>query len=192
MSRSRLYSDFNCPFCYAMHERLHALGLMERLSWQGVQHAPHLRRPMAPWSGHLGAELKQEVAMVRRLAPDLAITLPRGKPNTAPAIAAAARALQIDPLRAQAFIRSLYRLFWLEGLDLSEETVLQQEAERHGLAPALVSDASAASVDHLLRSWEEQWHETEHDGVPLLERSDNAVLVGLMPADSLRSFLAGR
>lgn len=175
-----------------MHERVHALGVMDRLSWRGVQHAPHLSRPMTPWSGHLAAELKQEVAVVRRLAPELAITLPRGKPNTASAIAAAALALQIDPLRAQAFIRSLYRLFWLEGLDLSDETVLQQDAERHGFAPALVSGASAVPVDHLLRSWEEQWHETEHDGVPLLERWDNAILVGLMPADSLLSFLAGR
>ena len=191
MSRIRLYSDFNCPFCYAMHERLHALGLMERLSWQGVQHAPHLRRPMATWSGHLGTELRQEVEMVRRLAPELAITVPRGKPNTGPAIAAAARALQVDPLRAQAFTRSLYRLFWLEGLDLSDETVLQQEAERHGFAPAQVSGASTIPVDHLLRSWEEQWRETEHYGVPLLERPDHRVLVGLMPADSLQSFLAG-
>src|SRR5690349_22882248 len=58
-----LYSDFNCPFCYALHERLHDLGLIERCEWRGVQHAPQLPRPMKPWSGSLGAELRHEVAM---------------------------------------------------------------------------------------------------------------------------------
>ena len=90
MNTCRLYSDFNCPFCYAMHERLHALGVMDRISWQGVQHAPHLPVPMAGWAGHLAAELKQEVQMVRRLAPELPIAVPPGKPNTGRAIAAAA------------------------------------------------------------------------------------------------------
>ena len=99
MNLSRLYSDFNCPFCYAMHERLHSLGVMDRISWQGVQHAPHLPVPMAGWAGHLAAELKQEVQMVRRLAPELPVAVPPGKPHTGRAIAASARALHIDPLR---------------------------------------------------------------------------------------------
>jgi hypothetical protein len=81
-----LYSDFNCPFCYALHERLHDMDLLGRCEWRGVQHAPHLPRPMKPWQGSPGAELRQEVAVVQRLAPGLPIALPPGKPNTRAAI----------------------------------------------------------------------------------------------------------
>ena len=35
--RNILYSDFNCPFCYAMHERLYEMTLLARCEWRGVQ-----------------------------------------------------------------------------------------------------------------------------------------------------------
>ena len=47
-----LFSDFNCPFCYALHERLHRLQLLDHCAWKGVQHAPYLPIPMRPWQGH--------------------------------------------------------------------------------------------------------------------------------------------
>jgi predicted DsbA family dithiol-disulfide isomerase len=46
-----LYSDFNCPFCYAMHDRLHEMKLLDRCEWRGVQHASHLSNLIARWSG---------------------------------------------------------------------------------------------------------------------------------------------
>lgn len=189
--RCRLYSDFNCPFCYAMHERLHALGFMEQISWHGVQHAPHLPKPMATWAGHLSAELKQDVETVRRLAPELSIRLPKGKPNTRLAIAAAARAQVVDPSRAGEFIRSLYRSFWVNGLDLSDERLLLLEAERHGFAGAELVGSAAPAVDRMLSEWRDLWEETEHQGVPLLQRSDKQVLVGLVPGEALTRFLTG-
>jgi predicted DsbA family dithiol-disulfide isomerase len=192
MNLSRLYSDFNCPFCYAMHERLHSLGVMDRISWQGVQHAPHLPVPMAGWAGHLAAELKQEVQMVRRLAPELPVAVPPGKPHTGRAIAASARALHIDPLRGGEFVRSLYRSFWVDGQDLSDETVLQREAERQGFASAQIVGTEATTVDAILRAWNNQWAEADHQGVPLLQRPDGTLLVGLMPADVIEEFLSGK
>lgn len=190
-SRCRLYSDFNCPFCYAMHERLYALGLMEQVSWHGVQHAPHLPQPMATWAGHLQAELRQEVEMVRRLAPELSISLPAGKPNTGLAITAAARALRIDSSRADEFIRSLYRAFWVNGADLSDEHLLRLEAERHGFAGTALLGPAAPAVDFVVHEWGEGWEEADHQGVPLLQRADNRLLVGLVPEETLKQFLTG-
>ncbi len=129
--------------------------------------------------------------MIRRLAPELTITVPKGKPNTGRAIAAAARALHADPPRASEFIRSLYRLFWIDGQDLSDEELLQREAERRGFGGATLSGPTAPAVDRLLSDWGEQWAETEHQGVPLLQRSDLQVLVGLVPLETLSRFLAG-
>ena len=31
-----LYSDFNCPFCYALHERLHDMDLLRCCEWRGA------------------------------------------------------------------------------------------------------------------------------------------------------------
>jgi predicted DsbA family dithiol-disulfide isomerase len=49
-----LYSDFNCPFCYAMYERLHEMNLLNRCKWRGVQHAPHLSKPWRAGAAHRG------------------------------------------------------------------------------------------------------------------------------------------
>lgn len=191
LNQCRVYSDFNCPFCYAMHERLHALGLIQQVSWHGVQHAPHLPQPMATWAGHLQAELKQEVEMVRRLAPELSISLPAGKPNTGLAIMASARALRKDASRAAAFIRSLYRAFWVNGSDLSDERLVQLEAERHGFTGTELLGSVEPAVDLVLREWAQRWEETDHQGVPLLQRADNQLLVGLVSEETLKQFFTG-
>src|SRR3989454_12647143 len=127
-----LYSDFNCPFCYAMHERLHEMALLARCEWRGVQHASHLPRPMKPWQGSLGAELRHEVAVVQRLAPGLPIALPPGKPNTRPAIEQAAALLRHDRSHGMAFGRDTYRAVWWEGRGMCEPAGLSQLGRRGG------------------------------------------------------------
>ena len=34
------YSDFNCPYCYSLNERLLALGDKGRTAWRGIEHMP--------------------------------------------------------------------------------------------------------------------------------------------------------
>ena len=190
MNTYRLYSDFNCPFCYALHERLQRLEIVGQIAWHGVQHAPHLPVPMRTWAGHLGADLKQEVEMVRRLAPELPILLPKGKPNTGLAIAVAARALNLDHVRGRAFVSALYRRFWCEGEDLSDHEVLRQEASRQGFVADQIVGDGAAPVERVLMAWGEQWEQTEHQGVPLLQRADGQTLVGLVSIEMLARFFA--
>jgi len=189
MDRCVLYSDFNCPFCYAMHERLHGTGLIELVEWRGVQHASHLAVPMQRWSGHLAAELRQEVAMVRRLAPEVPIALPEGKANTRSAIEAAARALRMDAGRAAGFIQSLYRLYWLEGKDISDPALLQEEGRRHGFEPRGISSPSAEDLSPQLETWAAEWADADHAGVPLLEREHRLILAGLVSVELLHNFL---
>ena len=106
-----LFSDFNCPFCYALHERLHEIQLLDRCVWHGIEHAPHLPIPMKPWHGSLSAELRHEVSVVRRLAPYLPLTEPAGKPNTGRAIAWTAELLERDREAAMTAVRAVYRAF---------------------------------------------------------------------------------
>lgn len=174
-----LYSDFNCPFCYALHERLHELQLIERCEWRGVQHAPHLPRPMKAWQGSMGAELRQEVALVQRLAPGLPIALPSGKPNTGPAIALAASQLHRGREAGMQMVRALYRAFWVNGQDLSNPLVLDEFG---------ITDGS--DLDQVMEEWNTAWHETGQAGVPVIVSPQGDLLVGCVPAEQVRRFFA--
>ncbi len=176
-----LYSDFNCPFCYALHERLHDMKLMGRCVWRGVQHAPHLPRPMKPWQGSLGAELRHEVAVVQRLAPELPIALPPGKPNTKAAIEQAMRILRANHSRGMEFVRQAYRAFWTAGRDISDPSVLADLADH---SPAATGDSQ------LTEEWEAAWHETGRAGVPLIVSPSGDQLVGCVPDEEIRRFFA--
>lgn len=177
-----LYSDFNCPFCYALHERLHDMNLLARCEWRGVQHAPQLPRPMKPWQDSLGAELRHEVAVVQRLAPGQPIALPSGKPNTRPAIELAVSLLRQDSIRAMEFVRRTYRVFWCEGRDISDPRVLTQ----------LVGEESVDGVDEesrrIVQEWEAAWHATGQAGVPLIVSPSGDLLAGCVPVEDIRRF----
>jgi predicted DsbA family dithiol-disulfide isomerase len=182
-----LYSDFNCPFCYAMHERLHEMNLLGLCEWRGVQHASHLPRPMKPWQGSLGAELRHEVAVVQRLAPGLPIALPPGKPNTRPAIEQAVALLRHDPSHAMEFVRETYRAFWCEGRDISDSGVLRKLVEQIG---GSLEDVGTVNGEdrQVAQEWESAWHGTGQAGVPLIVSPDHYLLVGCAPEEQIRQF----
>jgi predicted DsbA family dithiol-disulfide isomerase len=188
-SQTLLYSDFNCPFCYALHERLYEEHVLARCEWRGVQHASHLPRPMKPWQGMLGAELRHEVTVVQRLAPGLPIALPPGKPNTKPAIEQALALLQRDRVQGMAFVRETYRAFWCDGKDISDPDVLRQLVERAGGSPESMNSVGAASRQ-VAQEWESAWHRTGQAGVPLLVSPEGDLLVGCVPTDQIRQFFA--
>lgn len=181
---SILYSDFNCPFCYAMHERLYEMDLLDRCAWRGVQHAPHLPKSMARWSGSLAAELRHEVTVVQRIAPGLLISLPPGKPKTGLAIEWAAALLNQDVGRGMMFVRETYRAFWCDGQDISDPMVLAQ------LAEGVEAGAVGEERRRMTREWEAAWHATGQTGVPLIVSPSGDQLVGCVPEDRVRRFFA--
>lgn len=185
-----LYSDFNCPFCYAMHERLHERGVMPQIEWRGVQHAPHLPIPMARWHGRLLEELRDEVSMVRRLAPDLPIAVPEGKPHTGSAIALAARVIASHPAQGGELIRRFYQAFWQEGRDVSAHSVQRELLDVVGIDAAHMLGEDPDSL-RLVERWDEEWRETGQSGVPLLIRPDGAILVGLAREADVERFVHG-
>ncbi|HSN03555.1 MAG TPA: DsbA family protein [Nitrospira sp.] len=180
-----LYSDFNCPFCYAMHEQLRESGLGGRVEWRGVQHAPHLPVPMAAWNGALAAELRHEVALVGRLAPALPIAVPRGKPNTRAAIFTAARVLSRDPRQGEELVRALYVAFWRDGVDLSDPALLGNFA---GVTEEDVLNAPA-EMAQTVEQWDDEWRQTGQCGVPLLVGPEGEQLVGFVWAPEVVRFI---
>lgn len=184
LNRVLLFSDFNCPFCYALHERLHDLNLIDGCEWRGVQHAPYLPRPMKPWSGSLGAGLRHEVSMVQRLAPGLPITLPPGKPNTLPAILQAVAVLRQDLRAGMEFVRLTYRAFWCNGQDISDPMVLKD------IAGGQIGADDDEPNHAIAQKWETAWHATGQNGVPILLAPDGDALVGCVPVEQVSQFFA--
>lgn len=179
-----LFSDFNCPFCYALHERLHELHLLDSCAWQGVQHAPHLPIPMRPWVGSLGVELRHEVSVVHRISPDLPLKLPLGKPNTANAIACAAGILKREREAGMTLVWKIYQTFWVEGRDISDKEVLED------LSGSTRSDTADHTGKGIAKRWDEEWHATEQTGVPLVVAPSGDLLVGCVPAAEIETFFA--
>lgn len=183
--RAVLFSDPNCPFCYATEERLLALDLVGAVEWRGVEHAPHLPVPMADGDPP-GEDLGAEVESIRLRAPEVEIALPPGKPKTEAAILLAAAALAADPVAGRRLVRTLYRALWRDGADLSRPEVLDALAEEAGLPPLRPDGAAAERVS----GWRREWAATGLTGVPLLVRDDGRSLYGLVEPNQLREFLA--
>jgi predicted DsbA family dithiol-disulfide isomerase len=180
-----LYTDLNCPFCYATEQRLEALGVQDRVEWRGVEHEPDLPVPMLRDDAELNEEVAGEVDQVKTRAPEVAIARPGGKPNTARAILAAAAAERVDRDRARAYRQAIYRAFWVDGADVSQPEVLEALARDHGLA----SIEPHPDDDLRVTTWRLDWERSPLRGVPLLVRSDGEILYGLKDSQTLAQFM---
>lgn len=183
-TRAILYSDFNCPFCYAMNERLKAAGLDAPVEWRGVQHAPELPIPMTVAGALLASEQRREVHAIQRLAPEIPIALPGGKPNTEAAILTVTAAWLRDPAAASRLKDELYRAFWAGAADLSDPELLDGLGRRHRVG---ILDRERARP--LVARWQSEWTRTGVEAVPALVRADGKVLRGLLPTEHIALFL---
>lgn len=182
--KAKLFSDPNCPFCYATEERVHQAGLADRVEWCGVQHAPELPVPTAA-NPLAAAALRDEVTSISALAPEIAIETPSAKPNTGPAILLAAATLRLDPAAGRRFVRSLYTAFWRDGVDLADLENLTELVGQAGVSDLVVTEEDWETA----LGWQRSWAELGTFGVPLILREDGKALYGLVGAGELAAFL---
>lgn len=181
-----LFSDFNCPFCYALEERLVALNLSAQIRWQGVQHAPELPMPLQLANQSFAAAIEKEVLMVKNLMPEIDISFPLGKPNTLNAIQYSIAALRQNTMLGLVYRNTLAREFWVQGEDISDESVLRNVAQQLSLS------LSIDSADrNLAEAWQKEWQELAVGAVPVLLRDDGKLALGLQPVETLQSFFDG-
>ncbi len=186
-----LYSDPNCPFCYALGERLEGLGLDGQIEWRGVQHAPRLPIPRVVQAARMQAMIDQEVRAVQRLAPEVPIQAVTGKPNTGPAIRVVAVALPIDHQRAHQLRVDLYRALWQRNEDISSPDVLTTLTQALGLPDLLVELSRTSASAARAAEWERAWEDIGIGSVPLLVRADGEYLSGLVGAEMPKGFVSG-
>lgn len=157
MSALIIYADFNCPFCYALSERLHALGLLEQADWRSIEHDPSIQ----PGGGSFQqqAELATEVYNVRHRAPDVPISLPPLRSNSRAATLLAIKTRSCGAEVAARLRLAIYRALWVEGQDISKASVLEQVLQQ---ADCVITSGDCEAEARLLR-WQEEWQSGAFD-----------------------------
>ncbi len=74
------YGDLNCPFCFALHERLLAWNPLDRIEWRLIVHAPELSSSM--FSMEDQSLLANEVFSIHHRAPYIPVNLPPTRPGS--------------------------------------------------------------------------------------------------------------
>lgn len=188
MFTALLFADLNCPFSFALTERLFALGLDERVEWRGVQHDPSLPVPARLGDRRVLRALEDDVDAVRAQSPELALIVPPVKPNSRRAIAAVAAVHRQHAERARRFRRGLGAALWQRGEDISDGAVINAVAAWAGV-PGWVDLDGPAGI-RLADDWDMDWMTRRLGGVPRLVRPDGRVLWGLAANNELVDFFA--
>ncbi|RVU31797.1 diguanylate cyclase [Neptunomonas marina] len=182
-----VYADLNCPYSYALHERLYALNLLDQVEYRLVEHAQDIG--LQGNSPDLLAELASDVFSVRSYASDISIALPPERPDSRFANLCVIAAGLIDPEKAQLFRRLFYKALWVDGLDIASPAVIFDCLEAAGLPTELSVDFEC---EEILDTWQDAW-ESSHVGsrVPVILASDGRKLLGLATNEEITAFFAG-
>ena len=214
------YGDLNCPFCFALHERLLAWNLLDRIEWRLIVHAPELSSSM--FSMEDQSLLANEVFSIHHRAPDVPVNLPPTRPGSEMATRLL-HALDGLPIEQQVPVRvALYRALWVEGENIADAQALQAVIERAGLSDILKPlgsengenssekngrDENANSTlpvwqfwqtlgpaSEKFDEWQKEWETSEelNRRIPIIKhRSNGNLLLGLPTEEGLYHFLSG-
>lgn len=182
-----VYGDLNCPYSYALHERLKALNLLDKVDYRLVEHAQDIG--LYENTPDMLAELASDVFSVRSYASEIPISLPSERPDSRFAILCVIAAAQIDSQKAIIFRDLFYKAMWVDGLDIASPTVIYDCLEAADLPTELSIDMDAEDI---LDEWQDRW-ENSHIGsrVPVIFSPDSRKLIGLASIDEISAFFAG-
>ncbi|SFB81792.1 diguanylate cyclase [Pseudoalteromonas denitrificans] len=179
-----VYADFNCPFCYVLHQRLDNLGLLNKVNWRVIQHAPG-----ASSSSNDPKQLdllKTEYQLVLKRAPEIKIINPNLIPNTELANNYLLTIMQQYPEKTHMFRSLAYEALWLNNLDISEKSILESIIEQINIKPLSLPQ----KFDNKLDSWQQLWFHGDFDlRIPALTNNRGEVMLGLQNAKSLNNFI---
>lgn len=180
-----VYGDLNCPFCYALEERLVARQVQPQVEWRLVEHAPEL--PLEPAEAKPGelAELVRELEDLSERAPDVVVGPPRFRPNSGLAIKAVAEAMAIDVRRAWTLRLLLFRALWREGRNIADPAVVAELVAHAGLPPVRGTTEATATAAR----WTLEWRDARFERIPVMISDVGTKLLGLVPVRRMELFL---
>jgi diguanylate cyclase (GGDEF)-like protein len=181
------YIDLNCPYCYALHERISCWDLAEKIEWRLVEHASHVLD--GPFDLNQEQMLSSEVFEVHHRAPDIELMLPPQRCRSTRATRLIVHTESLFPDKAHALRRSAYRVLWQEGKDIGEDEVLTALLVQHELPPEVLELCEEEPPQ--LTAWQAAWDDGDYDhSIPVLTHpASGRVLIGLPDERTLTEFL---
>jgi diguanylate cyclase (GGDEF)-like protein len=182
-----VYGDFNCPFSYALNERLHVHARDTKIRWRAVQHVPNVGSQLPSFEEQ--AQLTAEVSSVRKRAPEVHIVTPESRPNSLAASRLLTAAQNRDLPGADSLRLLLFRALWRHSRDISDPTVLDELVGEAGMA---LFDADTED-DARLEEWQQIWEWGDFDRrIPAMESEAGGSILGFPAIPRLIPFLQGQ
>ena len=188
MVKHIVYGDLNCPYSYALHEKLKSLDHLDQVEYRLVEHAPALglygNRP------EILTELASDVFAVRSLAEDVPLSLPPERPDSRFAILCIIAAQMVDVAKANVLRELFYTALWVDGKDISCPSVIFKCIEQAGLPLELEVDEDS---EEQLEQWQAQWDRSKVGSrIPAMIAPDDRKLLGLPSIVDIQAFFSGK
>lgn len=184
VAKTLLFSDLNCPFCFAMHERVSELALHEEVSWCLIEHAPAFNSELL--TEEQAALLKFEVELVQKRAQEIAIQQPAFCVNTRLAILTYIHVQALDSVKGNKLLEMLYCAYWQQGLDISDQQVIHELL----LTLDLNSFDITENDQQQLNQWQKKWQYGDFDRrIPAMQSPDQQLMLGLQHKESIKQFI---
>lgn len=181
MARHIYYADLNCPFCYALHERIHSEQLSDLVHWRGICHLDSSEAGTLPRE-----RLALAVQAVRRRSPGLTLRVPDRLFDSRPATLTVIQLSLTSEPAAAALRRALYSAVWVDGRDISDKATIVKLCGEVGIDVPVVDRQAEAQAG----AWKHEW---EHGGfqrrLPVLISPSGASSIGLDDARRTVLFL---
>lgn len=183
-AKIKLFSDLNCPFCFAMHERVSQLQLHSRINWCLIEHAPSFNSEIM--TEEQRALLEHEFSLIQQRAKDVEIQRPGFCVNTHLAILTYIHIEHSNALHGQKFLQAIYQAYWCSGLDISDQQVIHDILVKLGLADITINPSDGEQQ----RSWQSAWKHGDFDlRIPAMVAPDKQIMLGLQHEESIKGFI---
>ncbi len=113
----KVYSDFNCPFCFAQSQRIGQLALQQNIQWCFIEHAHNLNSTISSQSDL--QNLSNEFDLVRQRAPEILVNKPEFCVNTRLAILSYISISLSHPQLCMNYLTAIYQAYWQLGKDFA-------------------------------------------------------------------------
>ena len=181
-----VYSDLNCPFCFALNEWLSEAKQAQLVSWRGIEHMPELVIGEIA-DDNVRDDLINEVGILNTRVENIKLRVPDYRPNTSRALAMLLAAEERCPEIAPDLRMAVFRALWRDNKDISDPEVLQAIAGDYtgDLAGTADTDFSAYALQ--VERNTQEWR--QFDRIPTLKAPTGATYLGLGDQQALSVFL---
>lgn len=180
----KVYSDFNCPFCFAQSQRIRQLALQQKIQWCFIEHAHNLNSTISSQSDL--QNLSNEFDLVRQRAPEILVNKPEFCVNTRLAILSYISISLSHPQLCMNYLTAIYQAYWQLGKDISDKVVLRRILQGLGV-DEFDFNSKAESIQN---QWQQEWLKGGFDErIPVMSSAKDRLLLGLQHIDNIDNFV---